>query len=256
MASAVPSQRPWSERTLDILTVTLGVLAVAFLGCWIPHYLTWPWWPDLDHYATLALGWKAGFLPYRDRIIFNTPGHLYLHWILGTLFGWGRTAPVYVFDVALLLVVGGALVAWSRRLFGRSLPGLAGFVAILACYLDLDYAYVAQRDWHGPVLAFLGLLAVQAVPGLGGRVVSALLFAAGATIRPHVVLFLPGLAVALIPAGTDLRQRGVGAGAPQRVRVGPALRRVPDPGLPAADPRGCLRRLPAPPPDDPPELLL
>ena len=58
---------------------------------WIPHYLTWPWFADHDVFATLALGWEHGQLPYRDLSGNNFPGSIYLFWLLGKLFGWGRT---------------------------------------------------------------------------------------------------------------------------------------------------------------------
>ena len=90
-----------------------------------------------------------GTRPYRDVAIFNFPGQIELFWLLGTSLGWGRTAPIYAVDGALLVVLGLVMSAWSRCGFGRSSPGLVSFVAFLHYYLSLDYALAAQRDWHG-----------------------------------------------------------------------------------------------------------
>src|SRR5205807_2149992 len=68
------------------------------------------------------------------------------------------------------------------------------------------YSQAAQRDWHAPLLAVLGLLTAQAYPGRWGRVASALGFAAGLTVRPQVVLLLPAMAVVL--ADDARRQEG------------------------------------------------
>ncbi len=179
------------------LTYLVAALAVMLLASWVPHYLTWPWWPDLDAYATIAQGWDAGIAPYHDVVIFNFPGQIYLFWLLGKTLGWGGTTAIYAVDAGLLVGFGAAVVAWSRRRLGRTLPGWIGFVAFLAYYLNLDYSGVAQRDWQGPLFVVLGLMAIQALPGRRGRVLSALGFALGATFRPHVVLFLPALALAI-----------------------------------------------------------
>ena len=71
----------------------LATLCVVMLAEWLPHCLTWPWWPDLDAFAAIAQGWDAGIRPYRDVALFNFPGQIELFWLLGTSFGWGRTAP-------------------------------------------------------------------------------------------------------------------------------------------------------------------
>ncbi|MDB5351449.1 MAG: hypothetical protein JWN86_2696 [Planctomycetota bacterium] len=174
------------------------LLAMAMLATWLPHYLTWPWWPDLDAWATIARGWDAGIKPYRDVVIFNFPGHIYLAWILGKLFGWGRTGPFYAVDAAMLVGLGPLLAIWSRRRFGRALAGWIGWIAVLSIYLNLDYALVAQRDWHAPLLAVMALLVLQRWPGWVGTVVSSSLMALGFTIRPHVVLFLPAIALVFV----------------------------------------------------------
>src|SRR5947208_2370104 len=113
-----PTAAPLSERVPAWLlngpsTVALGALCCVQLATWMPHYLTWPWFADHDVFATLALGWEHGQLPYRDLACNNFPGTVYLFWIVGKLFGWGRTVPFYAVDVALVLILGATLLGWS-----------------------------------------------------------------------------------------------------------------------------------------------
>ncbi len=175
------------------LPIVLGLLCLAQLVTWIPHYLTWPYFVDHDVFATLAFEWDAGILPYRDAAANNFPGTIYLHSILGRVFGWGRTAPMFAADAGLVLLLGVTSLVWSRRRFGRYLPGLVGYAAFLSYYLGLDHSLVAQRDWHAPLAIVLAIMAVEIWPGLAGFVGSALGFAVGFSIRPQVVLFLPAL---------------------------------------------------------------
>jgi len=193
------------------LTAGLALLALVQLGTWLPHYLTWPYWADHDVFATAARAWDLGERPYRDTRLNNFPGTIYLFYLLGKLGGWGKPAFLYAFDSGLLLTLVAAMLAWSRRRFGRFLPAMVGVIAFLSYYLSLDYAHTAQRDWHGTGLAMIGLLVAQAWPGHGGRFVSALLTAAGLSIRPQVVVFLPALLLANVAeeAGEDSAGRVV-----------------------------------------------
>ena len=185
------------------------VAACAFQWlAWAPQYLTWPWFADHDVFATMARSWEEGLRPYRDVAGNNFPGTIYLHWGLGKIFGWGRTAPFYALDAAMVAALGGVLLAWSRRRFGAILPGAIGLATFLGYYLTLDYTQAAQRDWQGPALAVAAILAVEAWPGRAGRIGSALAFAAGLAIRPQPVLLLPALASALAEGA---RARGEGA---------------------------------------------
>ena len=179
------------------LTALVAAAGLAMLAGWVPHYLTWPWWADLDHFGVAALSWDAGLAPYRDRLDYNFPGPTYVMWLLGKTAGWGRTAPAYAFDAGTLLALGAAEVAWSRRVFGRALPGALGYVAFLGYYLSLDCAQVAQRDWYSTVLVVLGLFALEAWPGRRGRLASALAFGLASSFRPYTVLFLPAIASAV-----------------------------------------------------------
>ncbi len=191
------------------LVLALALLATGMLASWIPHYLTWPWCCDEDTFATLALSWDAGICPYRDIRAYNFPGHIYLHWLIGRVFGWGRTVPFYALDVAAILALGAALIAWSRRRLGGSLPGLVGYVVFLGFYLGQEYHQVAERDWHATLGAALAIMALEAWPGRRAVWLAAALEATALTIRPHAVFFLPaiGLAIAERPRpGRDLAE--------------------------------------------------
>src|SRR5437868_1335449 len=92
--------QPGGRRLARLLR--LAPLCVVLLTTWVPHSLTWPWWADTDQFAVSAQAWDAGILPYRDLDDFDFPGPIYVHWVLGKTLGWGRTAPFYAFDAALL----------------------------------------------------------------------------------------------------------------------------------------------------------
>lgn len=191
----VPTAR--AGRAVRVTAWVLGVVYLLMLAAWVPHYLSWPWWNDHDHFGTFAMAWDAGVLPYRDLPTFQFPGEYYLFWGLGRAFGWGHTAPLYAADAAALVAFGVALGIWSRLQFGRALPGVAGYGWFLCYYLDLGLPQVAQRDWHAAFLAALGLLAAEALPGRAGRVASALGLAAALSIRPQFVLLAPAFLLAV-----------------------------------------------------------
>lgn len=180
------------------MSAALAIGGAAILATWAPHYLTWPWWLDIDAWTSMAQGWDAGLVPYRDFPVFNFPGQILIARVLGRVFGWGRTVPFYAVDLGMLLLLGVVLVAWARRRFGRTLPGLVGFAVVLVIAADLDYSMAAQRDWQGPLLSSVGLLAIQAWPGWRGGLASAALASLAFAIRPHVVLFFPALAWAIV----------------------------------------------------------
>ena len=186
-------------------TILVFVIASLLIAAWLPDYLRWPWWPDLDAWATIAQGWDAGILPYRDVEIFNFPGQIEISWILGKLVGWGKTWPFYALDAALLLGLGALMAVWSRRRFGRVLPGLLGWLAALSTYMNLDYAFVAQRDWQGPLLAVSCVLVLQTWPGRAGLACSSALMASAFAIRPHVVLWIPVVVATMILDGDASR---------------------------------------------------
>jgi hypothetical protein len=179
------------------LTTALLTLTALQITAWLPQYLTWPWWADHDVFGTMALGWSRGLLPYRDLQGNNFPGTIYLFWIAGTLFGWGKTTPFYALDALLLLIFVVALLFWSRRRFGSRLPGAVGVLTVLGYVLELDYTLAAQRDLQAPMLTILAILSAEIGGGSVGPVLSGLLAAAGWSIRPQTVLLWPALAVAL-----------------------------------------------------------
>jgi hypothetical protein len=183
------------------LTALILAICAGQLVCWIPHYLTWPWWSDHDVFATLAQGWSEGRLPYRDLRANNFPGTIYLFWAIGKIAGWGQTAPLYAFDAALLVSLGAALLAWSRAVFRRLLPGASAYAGFLTFYLGLTYTLAAQRDWHASLFGVLGILAAQAIPKATGRFASGLALGVAFGLRPQAVLFCaPALAAVLLAA--------------------------------------------------------
>jgi hypothetical protein len=205
---------PSAGRPLGrIATIAAFAVAALLLAAWVPHYLTWPLWSDADCRLMQARAWDAGqAAPYRDVVTFNFPGEVYLYWVLGKAFGWERAPLVIrVFDAAFLVAFGAALALWSRRLFGRALPGAIAFVALLWAYLGFDVLDTGQRDWFGPVLAIESVLVLETTRSRAARAFSALLFAAGFVIRPHVVLFVP----AAVAAAFEPRD-GTAAPAPRR----------------------------------------
>ncbi len=198
------------------LAIVAAMAALAMLASWVPHYLLWPWSRDADTFATLAQSWDHGIRPYRDIRGYNFPGAIYLAWILGKTFGWGRTWPLYALDATALLALGVILTAWSRRCLGGALPGLAAYVVFLTFYLNRDFETVAQRDWHASLGMVTGLLIMQAWPGRASVAVAAALGAAALSIRPHAVFFLPAMACAILE-GVD--ESSVGTGRARRLVV-------------------------------------
>jgi hypothetical protein len=173
------------------LTAALGLVVAAYLLTWAPHYLTWPLWADTEQFAISAQSWDTGIRPYRDLADFDFPGPIYLLYLLGKVFGWGRTMAFYAADLALLLLLSAALLAWSRHLFDTWIPGLIGVLAWLAYYLGQDYTHIAQRDWQATAMTVLGLLALETLPGRWARPMSAMALAAALAYRPQPVLFAP-----------------------------------------------------------------
>lgn len=201
----------WSRRfesyceaaRLGLLPSLVAGSVVLMAACWLPHYLTWPWWADTDHFAVSAVSWRSGILPYRDLIDYNFPGPTYLMWVLGVTFGWGKTWPLYAFDASWLVLILVALARWSRARFGESLPGLIAGLFVSAFYLNLLAPDVAQRDWYTATLALLAILTLQGAPTprRPALLMAAAAMAMAMATRPYTVLFLP--AVLLASAGTS-----------------------------------------------------
>lgn len=193
---------PWCEGVSAVVLrglLALGLAAICgvFLLEWVPHYLTWPWWPDTEQFAIAALSWDAGRIPFRDQADFDFPGPIYVCYLTGKLFGWGKVWTYNLADVLFLVGLGGVLAYWSRRRSGSLAPGLLGFLSFLGLYCRLDYTLVAQRDWQAPCLSVMGLLWLEARPDRTGRCVSAFLTALALAFRPQVVLLLPAVPFAI-----------------------------------------------------------
>ena len=185
------------------LSIVLTVVSVIWLVCWVPHYLTWPWWADMDHFSMMAHAWDVGIRPYRDVIDYSFPGPVYWMWGLGKAFGWGHTLPAFAVDSALVIGLGFTLAAWSGARFAGVGPGLAAYVGVLSIYLSLNYAMVVQRDWYATLFALLSLFALEARHGRRGRILSAGLLAASLAFRPYAVLFIPACLAAIAEDAED-----------------------------------------------------
>jgi len=215
MREAISTLDRVSERALGgALTAALAVAYLGLFAAWVPQYLTWPWWNDLDHFATYAMAWDAGVLPYRDLPSFQFPGEYYLFWVVGKAFGWGRTAPLYAVDASFLLALGVASAAWSHRRLGRALQGVVGYGVFLGYYLNVGIELAAQRDWHAALFSVLGLFVAEALPGRAGLTASALALAASLSIRPYSVLLAPAFVFAI-----DESSRSAGGSKGLRIRA-------------------------------------
>jgi hypothetical protein len=202
-------------RALDVaerlirryLPASLALLCAIQFATWAPHYVTWPWWADHDVFATAARSWDAGVIPYRDFRLNNFPGTLYLFWILGRVFGWGATAPLYALDALLVALFGGLLWLWSVKRFGNAIAGAVGYALFLSYYLGLNYSFTAQRDWHAAFCAAAVLIVLECWYTRAAWIAAGTLIAIALSIRPQVVLFAPALAVVLAFRIRDRRPR-------------------------------------------------
>ena len=132
-----------------------------------------------------------GIVPLSRYSNIQFPRAIYLAWLLGKVFGWGHTLPLYAFDAGCVVFLGWMMVTWSRKPLGGAVPGLVGYLAFLNRYLNLRYEVIAQRDWYTAFLVCVGLLFMQTWPGRRARFASAAAAAMALVLRPHAVLFLP-----------------------------------------------------------------
>ena len=192
------------------MTILIALWCVTLLVVWIPHYLTWPWFCDQEHFAKIARSWEVGLKPYRDVVTYQFPGEIYLFWVLGKLTGWGNTVSIYALDIVLVIGLGILLVLWGLRLSGRLLPGLIGFSSFLLYYLSVRFDVAAERETQTAVLTLASLMMPSIWAGQGGRVSSAVAFGLALLIRPQVVLLLPAILLAVDssvrPPGAPWRQ--------------------------------------------------
>ena len=192
-------------------TIAVAGLIVIVLAVWAPHYLTWPLWTDHDVLGTLAIGWDRGKLPWRDQFSFQFPGEIELFWVLGKTVGWGSSVLFYAADLALLGVLLTTVAVSCRESLGRWLPGLTACLSILGYYVTLAFTHVAQRDWHAAELAAVSLMLAMTGGSPRRWIASALVFATAMTFRPHAIVFLPaiGLALAFPPQGSSAGWKGM-----------------------------------------------
>ena len=180
-----------------ILIPLVGLWCGFLVLTWLPIYLTWPWYTDSEHFALLARLWDSGKLPFRDMFSTQFPGEIYLFWLLGKLFGWGKTVPYYAVDAAMVIVFAALLVLWGWRRVGSVLPGLIGCSTFLLYYVSQNNLIAGQREWHAAFLMLLSLL----LPGIESvaafRALSAVAFGLAVVVRPQVVLLLPAVVLAL-----------------------------------------------------------
>lgn len=183
------------------LALVLCGFGFLHLECWMLSYLAWPWSPDHDVFATLARSWDAGMLPYRDMEANNLPATIYVYWVLGKVFGWGRTMPFFALDATLVVLLGIVMLAWSWRRFETALPAAVGWLWFLRYYLGLDYSMAGERDWHASLLAVLAMMTAESWPGRRGLRASAVIAALAVAVRPQALLFLPAFAL-IVDAGS------------------------------------------------------
>ena len=186
-----------SPALLGGLSAVVASWCLVLLAGWLPHYLTRPWHVDSDHFAMLAQLWdSAGKVPYRDVFTMQFPGEIYLYWALGKLTGWGNTVAFNAVDAGMVVSLCLLMTAWSRRQFRTALPGLIGASAFLTYYLDKDYTFTGQRDWHAAFEAMVGLIVLLGWSGRAARLVSAFAYALAVVTRPHFALLAPAMLIA------------------------------------------------------------
>jgi hypothetical protein len=175
------------ERLLAV-SFAIGIV-LAFLT-WYPHYLFWPWWMDLEHFAVSAQMWDLGVRPYRDLFDFNFPGPIYFMWILGKAFGWGRPMIANAFDGLVVMGMCSVLIIWSRKRFASATAGLFASLLVIRYYFSLDYARVMQRDWYVAVLGISSICLIQSSESKHRWLITGLLMAVAGIVRPYAILFL------------------------------------------------------------------
>ena len=207
-AGSTPTTDRVAARLLDGPLAAAVLLLCGFqLATWVPHLLTWPRFVDHDVFETMARSWDHGVLPYRESRGNNFPGTIYLFWLIGKAFGWGKTWTVLAVDAAFVVAFGAAMLRWSRLRSGRVLPGAVGFAAFLSYYLSGDYTLVFQRDWHGPLFLMLALMLADGRRSRLGLAGSALCAAIGFSIRPQVVLLIPAVLACFVGDEDGRRRR-------------------------------------------------
>jgi hypothetical protein len=179
--------------------VGLVLAAEAALAMWLAwRSLHWPLIHDgpIMHYIAWRI--SEGAVPYRDIFDMNFPGAYLVHLLIITTLGTGDVA----WRVADLTAVGvaSACIAALAAPWGR--VAAAGGAIFFAAYHLAGGAWNAgQRDFFLCPFLLAGALGVSR--WAEGRGVSSLLagglaLGAGATIKPHAVVFVAGVLAAVV----------------------------------------------------------
>lgn len=181
-ARAVPAPAPALALVLS-LVAALGALHLpsSFSG-------------DAALYQAGALALDGGLTLYRDFWDLKAPGIYAVHWLAGTLFGFGPEG-LHLLELLLLLVLCVMQVRLLRSALEPSWPALLAPVAGVGTY------YVVASEWHLtqpavllnlPLFALLALLA-QAEPSRGRWAVAGIAAACAVVLKPYALPIVVGL---------------------------------------------------------------
>src|SRR5207247_9151805 len=189
------SLRPTSVASALLLA---GFGAFAALLAW--RSLPWPLIHDvaLMHYAAWRIG--DGAVPYRDLFDMNQPGPYLVHLVVLRTLGAGDGA-WRVFDLAWLAVTS-LIIAALAAPWGRLAAG-GGALFFAAYHLGGGAWQVGQRDFLLCPFLLLAALGVVRWGECGDWITLALggvALGAGATIKPHIVIFALLLVLLLLLA--------------------------------------------------------
>ena len=191
------------ERALTGLVLAATAVLVAL---WLPNYLRWPLYWDTEHFAQMAREWDAGLArPYKEFLSYNWPGQLYLCWAGGKLFGWGKSSAVNAMDVLLLAGFSVCILAWSRRCFGRVLPGSVALLGLVTFYLNCSFLLAGQRTWQAALLAAASVMVAQAARNGFGLAASGALLSAAMIFRPDMAVWGAGAVGAVVLQARSIR---------------------------------------------------
>jgi len=183
---AFVSARAGFVRSISIVFILL------FTAAWVPEYLLQPLWTDHEHILVMARLWDSGLFPWTAMHTYQFPGEMELAWAFSQLVGWGNPIGFHAMDLILSGLFCATLMKWSQRQFGHWGYGLATIIALILLEASLPFTNVAQREAHATLMAMFAFI----LPGSfesrkTADFLSALFFAFGLAIRPHVILFLP-----------------------------------------------------------------
>lgn len=174
------------------LRFALLTVLLVYLLIWIPEFLLQPIWTDHEHVIAMARLWNQGQFPWLAMHTYQFPGEMELAWAAVTLFGWNNLHPYFLMELVIIGLLSLVMLAWSARQLGHWGYGLGAILSLVLLMSSLPFTNVAQRDTHATICTLIAFC----FPGLFSRAklgdgLSALFFAFGLAIRPHVILFLP-----------------------------------------------------------------